>query len=241
MKKVKQGLKKYLLKRGYLVSKISEHSLQNLNSFSACKSQIKETTPVIFDIGMNHGQTLNKIKDIFPDSIIHGFEASKYCYNQLEKDFGKEPNIMLNNMGVAEKEGELKFNEYSWDAINSFLNRAYGKASLKETYNVKVISIDSYCGKNKVDKIHILKSDAEGFELKILKGAKSMLMQNKIQFIFLELLFDKNFIGQPSVGEILSYLESLGFSLVRFYDFTITENGLASKTDALFINKSFNE
>ena len=65
--------------------------------------------------------------------------------------------------------------------------------------------------------------------------------KNKIKFVFIELFFDLNFIGQSSVGEIFSFLEKNNFSLVKFYDFSLTGGGLASKSDALFINKNFNE
>ena len=190
---------------------------------------------------MNHGQTLNKIKFAIPNSTIHGFEASKYCFKGLEKDFSSNKSIVLNNLAIGENEDILEFNEYSWDAMNSFLIRAYGTAEITEKYDVNVITVDKYCKDNNISKIHILKSDTEGFELKVLKGAKKMMTQNKIQFIHIELFFDLNFIEQSSVGEIFSYLENNNFSLVQFSDFSTTGKGLASKADALFINEKFKD
>ena len=240
MKSFKKQLKKYLFTKGYVVSKINNAPLQNSNPFLACKSRINTSEPLIFDVGMNHGQTLKKIRNVFPGAIIYGFEASKYCFKQLETDF-KDKNIFLNNLGLADKEGVLEFNEYSWDALNSFLNRAQGKAQIIETYNVSVTTIDDYCVKNQINHIHILKSDTEGFELKVLNGANKMMNENKIQFVLVELFFDLNFIGQSSVGEIFSNLEKHNFSHVKFYDFSLTGEGLSSKSDALFINNNFNK
>lgn len=237
---LKEYLKKYLFSRGYNILKINNRPLQNPNPFLACKSEISDEEPIVFDVGMNHGQTLKKIKEVFPVSIIHGFEASKYCFKDLSLNFGSKNDIFLNNLAIGEKVSILKFNEYSWDAMNSFLHRAYGTAQIKETYEVNVTTIDDYCVKNKISNIHVLKSDTEGFELKVLRGAKKMMEQNKIQFILIELFFDLNFLEQASVGEIFSYLEENNFSLVKFYDFSLTGEGLASKSDALFINKNFN-
>jgi len=239
IKLFKKSLKSFLFKKGYKVEKINNSPLQNNNPFLACKSRIDNISPFVFDIGMNHGQTLRKIIEVFPSSIIHGFEASKYCFEQIDKNFMHRQNIFLNNIGLADKEGVLEFNEYSWDAMNSFLERAYGKAQIVETYKVNVTTIDDYCDKNQIKKIHILKSDTEGFELKVLKGAEKMMNQNNIKFIFIELFFDLNFVEQSSAGEIFLYLEKYNFSLVKFYDFSLTGNGLASKSDALFVNENF--
>ena len=235
---IKKSFKKMLLSSGYRISKINNHMLQNDSPFLASKNNIKIDSPIIFDVGMNHGQTLNKIKSVYPKAIIHGFEPSKYCFDDLKGKF-LESNITLNNLGVSDESGFLEFNEYSWDAMNSFLKRAYGKTHIVETYKVEVTTIDSYAKKKGITEIHILKSDTEGFELKVLKGAKKLMDENKIKFIYLELFFDLNFIGQSSIGDIFSFLETKGFSLVRLYDFSLTIDGLASKADALFINESF--
>jgi hypothetical protein len=67
-----------------------------------------------------------------------------------------------------------------------------------------------------------------------------MMMHNHIQFVYVEIFFDLNYVGQSSFGDIYNYLLEKGFDLVRFYDVGYTESGLASKTDALFINQNFN-
>ncbi|MBP4140514.1 FkbM family methyltransferase [Flavobacterium sp. P4023] len=238
-KSLKKYLKELLFSMGYKISKINNIQLQNSNPFLACKAKIKTNKPVVFDIGMNHGQTLNKILEIFPESFVYGFEASKYCFKDLILSYSDKKNVVMNNTAMGDIEGILKFNEYSWDAMNSFLERSYGKAHIIETYDVNVTTVDDYCFKNQIAKINLLKSDTEGFELKVLKGAKKMMIENKIQFVLIELFFDLNFFEQSSVGEIFSYLENNDFSLVKFYDFSLTGDGLASKSDALFINNKF--
>ena len=66
-----------------------------------------------------------------------------------------------------------------------------------------------------------------------------MMDENKIQFVFVETFFNENFIGQASFGDVYNYLLSKNFGLVRFYDFEITSNGMANRSDALFYNKKF--
>lgn len=238
LKFLKRAFKKMVFKNGYKISKISSHAMQNDDPFFAVKHRIAIENPIVFDVGMNHGQTIYKVKSVYPKALIHGFEPSKHCFEDLKVTFS-ETNIILNNMGVSDANGVLELNEYSWDALNSFLKRAYGKAHIVSTYEVPVTTLDDYVKKNNIDFVHILKSDTEGFELKVLKGAESLFDENKIQFVYLELFFDENYIGQSSVGAIFSFLEKKHFSLVKFYDFSLTKDGLASKADALFINQMF--
>ncbi|WP_055435391.1 FkbM family methyltransferase [Lacinutrix algicola] len=238
---MKKILKKILERFGYRIVKNSDYSIQNENPFLATKDFFNTITPVVFDIGMNHGQTIKKIKTDIPNAIIHGFEASKYCFEIIKKNIKTQKGINLNNLAVGDEVTKLEFNEYSWDAMNSFLERAYGSAKIVDKYLVDVITIDKYCEQNAIKNIHLLKSDTEGFELKVLKGAKQMMNNNAIKFIHIELFFDLNFIGQSSVGEIFSYLEKNNFVLAKFYDFSNTKEGLASKSDALFINLKFDD
>ena len=238
---MKKILKKILHKFGYKVSKISNYQLQNPNVFFAIRDNINNQAPIVFDIGINHGQTLDKIKKNIPKAIVHGFEASKYCFESLNKKYSIDPSIHLNNIAIGDKKTTLKFNEYSWDVMNSFLKRAYGQAKIVEQYEVPVTTVDAYCFENDIKNIDLLKSDTEGFELNALKGAKKLLENNKIKFVFVEMFFDLNFINQASVGEIFCFLEKYNFSLVQFQDFSITGRGLASKSDALFINLDYNK
>lgn len=222
-----------------MISRISQNPIQNLNPFIAYKEFIRVQEPIIFDIGMNHGQTLKKIQKEYPNAQIHGFEPNSNCFLIIKEQTNNNSNLHLDNVGLGNELGYLEFNEYDWDAMSSFLKRSYGKASINQIYKVKVDTIDNYCSVKDIKRINILKSDTEGFELKVLEGAQTTLKLNKIQFIFLELFWNENFIGQSNVGEIFSFLEKYNFSLVRFYDFSLTDDGLASKSDALFVNKFY--
>ena len=110
IKFVKQTLKKFLNKSGYKLTRISPFEIQNDNPFLAIKGSLSTNVPIIFDVGMNHGQTLNKIRTVFPKAVIHGFEPSKHCFEDLKVKFS-ESSIILNNMGVSDANGVLELNE----------------------------------------------------------------------------------------------------------------------------------
>jgi hypothetical protein len=63
-----------------------------------------------------------------------------------------------------------------------------------------------------------------------------MMDENKVHFVFVEVFFYEKYRGQSSFGDIYNFLLEKEFNLVRFYDFESTNDGYASRTDALFIN-----
>jgi len=174
----------------------------------------------------------------YSDAKIYAFEPSKKCFESLRTNF-ETTNVSLHNLAMGSNCGDFEFNEYSWSALNSFLKRVYGSAKILETYLVEVLTIDVFCKNNAISYINLLKTDTEGYELNVLKGASSMMEQNRIQFVYVEIFFNENYVGQSSFGDIYNFLLENRFELVRFYDVLYTDEGLASKTDALFINRSF--
>ena len=219
MKKLlKKHLKNFLFKRGYEVTFLGKRNLLNMNPFIGIKSEIRSEFPIFFDVGVNHGQTLDKIQELYPKAIIHGFEPSKKCFESI---LGKPRNkeVVLNNKAVGDQVGILDFNQYSWDALSSLLKREFTASTLLETYKVEVVTLDSYCEEFDIDHINVLKTDTEGYELKVLQGAKRLFQNNKIQFVLVELFFEPHFVGQSSAGDIMNFLFEHQFRLVRFYDF----------------------
>ena len=52
---------------------------------------------------------------------------------------------------------------------------------------VDITTIDSYCQKQNIKSIDILKMDVQGNEINVLKGAKQMLKEKRIKLIFTEI------------------------------------------------------
>lgn len=235
---MKKILKKIFKAVGYTISKNSKILLLDENLFVAIKDKLIGNQLIFFDIGANWGQTTKKMSANYSNAKIYAFEPSKKCFESLKTNF-KNNNVNLHNLAMGSSCSQLEFNEYSWSALNSLLKRAYGSAKILETYLIDVLTIDEFCKNNDVSYINLLKTDTEGYELNVLKGASEMMRRNKIQFVYVEIFFNENYVGQSSFGDIYNFLLENGFELVRFYDVLYTNDGVASKTDALFINKDF--
>jgi len=235
---IKTFFKGLLLKNGYEINSFKGHSILQPNPFEAIITEISFKNPIFFDIGMNHGQTLKQMKLHFPTCIIHGFEPNAQCFKSLE-DVYNDSSIILNQKAVGAEEGVLRFNQYSWDALSSVLERVFTTSHIVDSYDVDVTSVDAYCKTHKISHIHVLKTDTEGYELRVLEGARHMLERQKIQFVYVELFFESHFVDQSTAGDIINFLLQHHFKLIRFYEFERSKAGFVSRTDALFVNPNF--
>ncbi|WGK63805.1 FkbM family methyltransferase [Croceiramulus getboli] len=170
----------------------------------------------------------------YPLAAIFSFEPSSSCFKILNDKYSLDKKISLNPIGLGARKEFQVLTEYNWSPLNSFLERNYTEAEVIAQSEVEVETIDHYCATHGIAKIDVLKTDTEGFDLEVLKGASEMLKKGKIKFVLTEVFFNLNYIGQNSFGDLYNYLLDADFELVRFYDFVYTPDGRASKTDALF-------
>jgi len=104
--------------------------------------------------------------------------------------------------------------------------------------NVQTQTLDNFCLNAKIENIDVLKIDTEGNELNVLKGAKRLLSENRINIIYTEISETKrNFFEKEK--SIINFLNSYNFELKRKYQ--IKSFSFLSElkgTDNLFVNKN---
>ena len=213
-------------------------NLFGLNPMHDLKKLMNTKSPIIFDVGANKGQSIKIFYTLFPKCKIHAFEPSKETFQELSKKFKKSDKLNLWNIGFGASEKRLSFFENSCSDMSSFLKpstEAWGEI-IKES-ELDIHTLYSFCHKNNIDKIDLLKIDTQGYDLEVLKGASQILKRGKVRLVFIELIFSDMYTGMPQVGEIFNFLYEMNFSLVTIYPLHY-RNGLASFTDALFMHKS---
>ena len=57
---------------GYSISKADGFKSVTFDDIN--KIQIEKTNPIIFDVGANEGQSIERFQNLFPESFIHSFE-----------------------------------------------------------------------------------------------------------------------------------------------------------------------
>jgi len=197
--------------------------------------------PVIFDVGGNIGQAIDRFKKLLPGSLIYSFEPTLECMPTLKKKEDIYNSVKVFNLALGAREMELDFYLNSSNVMNSFLDSSsprWGDNLGKRI--VRTETLDSFCQENAVNHINLLKIDTQGFELEVLKGSRQMFSNNGIGLVYMEIIFSDMYSNLPSLPEIYTYMTQSGFKLVAFYDF-YTHNKTADWCDALFYNPSFGE
>ena len=176
------------------------------------------THPVIFDVGAGVGQSIYRFRDEFPTSVIHSFEPSPSTYEQLTTRCGELPGVNTWNVGVGSTNTTLAFQENEHSDMSSFLSPgecSWGR--IVRTTSVQVTTEDSFARDHDIDSIHVLKSDAQGFDFEVFKGASHLMEENRIALIYFEVIFSDMYKNLPSFHDVFRYLAERNFSLVAFY------------------------
>jgi len=154
------------------------------------------TQPCFLDIGANEGNNCKLLNLFHPFSTIYAFEPNPYTYKQLLLLSSKSPQIIPNNLGVAEIIGSMELfirenNNSSPHAsiYGKVLTDVHGYTDVQKV-KIQVITLDSFCEQNDIRQIDFLKIDTEGNELNVLRGSTNSLRNGiikSIQFEFNEM------------------------------------------------------
>jgi FkbM family methyltransferase len=192
-------------------------------------------TPVVFDVGANRGQSIERFRKTFARPAIHSFEPGREAFAELRRLHGDTPGVVLNNVALGPRAESRLFLDNDHDDMSSFLEpsvTAWGE--IRDRYPVEMITLDDYCRTHGIERIDILKIDTQGFDLQVLAGAEQMLRAPAIRMVFTEVIFSEMYKGLPRFDETYAFFADRGFALVSLYDFYY-QNDRASWTDALFI------
>ncbi len=145
----------------------------------------------IFDVGSNKGQFLKLILSNIKteDFQIHCFEPGHETFQILTKSSAPDPRIKLNNIGIGKELGEaqLHYNDVG-SGLASLTKRKLDHFNIdfNKSEPILIDTIDNYCSKNNIDRIHLLKIDIEGHELDALAGARKMFDRKSIDIVTFE-------------------------------------------------------
>ena len=104
---------------------------------------------------------------------------------------------------------------------------------------VEVTTLDKYCNDDSVSHINVLKTDTQGYDFEVLKGAHSLMDNNRIQMIFMEVIFSNMYQDLPPFDEVYRFLLANNFRLVAFYKFIHAFGEKTGWSDALFLNTEY--
>ena len=193
----------------------------------------------IVDAGANVGQTIERFRLAFDRPEIHSFEPSPATFKELERRTSGLQGVRLNNRGLGASAGQLELIENSTSLMSSFLEPGpeyWGE--VERRVPVPVTTLDKYCAEQSIERLDILKTDTQGYDLEVLRGSAELLDRHRVRLIYMEISYADVYESGPSLDEVYAFLRGRGFFLVSFYNFAF-KNGRASWSDALFVDPDY--
>lgn len=145
---------------------------------------------IIFDVGANVGNYSNLLNTVFGDkATIFSFEPSKKTFASLISNTSNLSNVKPFNFGLGDEDSQITlFTNADESGMASVYRRnlEHFGIEMNKTEEIEIRTIDTFCSENNIEHIHLLKLDVEGHEIKVLKGASSLLKAGNIDYIQFE-------------------------------------------------------
>jgi FkbM family methyltransferase len=195
--------------------------------------------PLIIDIGANVGQSVQRFRKTFPTATIHSFEPGRETFAQLSRNVATDKRVFAWNYAVGASPGNQTFLENTNSDMSSFLSPSTTSwGEVKRESVVEVTTVDHFLEENRISRVDILKSDTQGYELEVFKGAEQAMRANRIGLLYFEFIFSDMYKQLPGFDQVFRHLVDRNFSLVAIYDFHY-QNRVASFADVLFVNREY--
>ncbi|MES2785426.1 MAG: FkbM family methyltransferase [Pseudomonadota bacterium] len=194
----------------------------------------------VADVGANAGQFGRKLRDLGYRGAIYSFEPVSAAFKTLQTQSCSDGMWHVFNVALGANAATAQINVSPDTAFSSFLQLSefgaesweQARESGKET--VQVRTLDSYPELHQYSRI-LLKSDTQGYDLKVLAGASSLM--ERVSLVHMELSFRAVYIGGPTFEETVRALADFGFHPVGIYAVSRSADLTLNEADVLFARR----
>jgi FkbM family methyltransferase len=203
---------RFLLEQKYAIKKPSD-------PYTISKSILKRylnNNPVIIDCGAHVGADSIELAKLFPKGHVHSFEPVPDIFKHLKHNTRRFSNISTYQLALSNENGKSSMFVSSGDsdASSSLLMptghlKNHPDVYFNDTTEVRTLTLDSWAGENKIEKVDFLWLDMQGFEFKMLAASGGIL--EKVKAIHTEVSMNETYKGAPLYAEFRKWLEERGF------------------------------
>ena len=159
---------------------------------------------VMLDVGANFGfYSISIAARLRQACVVHAFEPNPATFDRLERNISLNGStaVTAHQMGVSDRMGHAGIVEVPGHS---------GAAYLSAGSDVAVTSLDRFCESAGIERVDLIKIDAEGAEPRILRGAAGVLERFR-PTLLLELNQPTLERENSSPAEVLAYLRAIGY------------------------------
>ncbi|MBK9337064.1 MAG: FkbM family methyltransferase [Lewinellaceae bacterium] len=173
---------------------INNYKSDNISGETFWANYIMENYSVdlIFDIGAHKGDYANMFRSAGYLGEIYMFEPNPETYEELVNRTNTSNHNYHFNIGFSDVKGfrlifdyDIKGGSPHASLFSKVITDMHNSENTK-SLEVNLMTLDEFTDEHKINKISFLKIDTEGNEFPILKGAKKLLRDDKIDLIQFE-------------------------------------------------------
>jgi FkbM family methyltransferase len=179
----------------------------------------------IVDVGANHGNWTRTSLQYFPEAQYTLLEPQQQLVVHIQDLLAAGRPIRWINAGASDKSGTLPFFVSHRDDSSSFVEAA---ADSSAAIPVQVVSLDDLLLQYELPVPELVKIDAEGFDLKVMKGARTLLGKTDVFLLEASVLCP----FENSVASALQFMAEHGYHLID-----ITEINRSPKDNVLWLTE----
>lgn len=169
------------------------------------RSGLVGSAPMCFDVGANVGQTVLELKRSWPDAQVHAFEPFSQPRADLTVVASRLQGVTPVAVALGAEPGSAHVQPRESSVLNSLLSSsASPSAAPPET--VRIETADRYAEAQGIDRVDVFKTDTEGYDIAVLRGAHHMLASQRITFVHVEVTFLPENTGNTAFKPVFELL-----------------------------------
>jgi FkbM family methyltransferase len=178
------------------------------------------------DVGANAGfYSVLLSRACGPTGKVWAFEPVPETYWRLRENLALNrcENVVTEETAISNAPGIAILNLFDsqFAEMNGFGVRVARDSSGKpilasRSISVQSQSLDVFCDSERIERIHFLKVDVEGFELRVFEGAERLLTQRRVDYICFEIGKVLLEAAGFTTSAVISRLAAHGYGTYRF-------------------------
>jgi len=184
--------------------------------YDACRFAGTRDFRQAFDVGAHVGEITLHLARFFPRAEIHAFEPIAATHATLSRAVAGRPRLHAHALALSDAPGEMRVQVQAESTLNSLVFAAQSTADAGE--RVQIDTVAAFCTRHSIDTIDVLKVDAQGFDLAVLRGAEPLLRAGRVPFVVTEAGLQPDDKTNQPFFPLHDYLSSLGYQLAGIYD-----------------------
>lgn len=179
----------------------------------------------VLDVGANHGNWTRSALKFFPAAQFTLLEPQDHLKVHIQDLVRAGMKISWVNAGASDSTGTLPFHLSHRDDSSTFLAE---NGNSSQAVPVKVWALDDLLAEYKLPVPELVKIDAEGFDLKVLRGASRLLGKTEVFLVEAAVLCP----FENSVAAAIQFMAERGYALMD-----ITEINRSPKDNVLWLTE----